>query len=118
MDTTPMKMDLSSDGVGDDNTTAIAEALQVNTIVTSMILSSNSIGYNGTKSSAETLQVNTTVTSMHLSDNAIGDLVPRQLQHLWNGVAYFFQDATAMRMARAKLGLPERAFGFPPRATL
>ena len=51
---------------------AIAEALKVNTSLTSINLSTNNIGAEGAKTIGEALKVNTSLTEIYLADNKIG----------------------------------------------
>ncbi|KJE92764.1 TKL/IRAK protein kinase [Capsaspora owczarzaki ATCC 30864] len=52
---------------------AIAEALKLNTTLTTLVLSENQIGDAGAQSIAEALKVNTTLTELRLEFNQIGD---------------------------------------------
>ena len=62
-----------STGNSDDEAKAIAEALKVNTVLTTLYLSNNSIGDEGSKAIAEALKDNTVLTTLHLVKNSIGD---------------------------------------------
>ena len=60
--------------IGDDHgAKAIAEALKVNPVLTSLVLYSNSIGDDGAKAIAEALKVNPVLTELHLKYNNLGE---------------------------------------------
>ena len=58
-----------SNRMGEGGGRAIAEALRVNTTVTSLNLCGNDIGERGVQAIAEALRVNSTVTSLNLERN-------------------------------------------------
>ncbi|KJE91288.1 TKL protein kinase, variant 1 [Capsaspora owczarzaki ATCC 30864] len=59
--------------LGDAGAQAIAEALKVNTGVTTLVLGENQIGDAGAQAIGEALKVNRTLTELLLSENQIGD---------------------------------------------
>ncbi|KJE90737.1 TKL/IRAK protein kinase [Capsaspora owczarzaki ATCC 30864] len=66
------KLNLTNE-LGDEEALAIAEALKVNTTLTSLILDCNQIGDVGAQAIAEALKVNTTLTWVTIWQNHIGD---------------------------------------------
>jgi hypothetical protein len=68
---------LQVNGIGDEGAIAIAEALKVNAVLTTLSLfnglSKNEIGPKGAKAIAEALKVNAVLTSVDLGFNSIGD---------------------------------------------
>ena len=61
-------------GIGDDGAKAIAEALKVNPVLTSLDLYGNfSIGDDGARAIAEALKVNPVLTKLDLQYNNLGD---------------------------------------------
>ena len=58
--------------IGDEEAIVIAEALKVNTKLTTLNISANNIGVAGAQALAEALKVNTTLTSLNMSMNNIG----------------------------------------------
>ena len=72
---------MSSNSIGDDGAKAIAEALKVNAVVTTLNLSSNSIGVEGAKAIAEALKVNPVLTKLSLKYNeTMGDAGKQAVQ--------------------------------------
>ena len=72
---------MGGNGIGDDGAKAIAEALKVNPVLTTLSIWGNKIGAEGAKAIAEALKVNAVLTSLDLMANSIGDdgaWVPRQ----------------------------------------
>ena len=66
-------LDLSDNyNIGDDGAKAIADALKVSPVLTSLELRSNSIGDDGAKAIAEALKVNPVLTELNLWNNSIG----------------------------------------------
>ena len=65
-------MNLSARGIDDAVANALAEALKVNTSLTTLDLHRNSIGDGGASALAEALKVNTSLTTLHLHSNSIG----------------------------------------------
>jgi hypothetical protein len=59
--------------IGDEGAIAIAEALKVNAVVTTLSLGSNNIGDEGAIAIAEALKANAVVTILSLGGNSIGD---------------------------------------------
>jgi hypothetical protein len=59
--------------IGDEGVIAIAEALKVNAVVTTLSLGSNNIGDEGAIAIAEALKANAVVTILSLGGNSIGD---------------------------------------------
>ncbi|KJE96730.1 hypothetical protein CAOG_07005 [Capsaspora owczarzaki ATCC 30864] len=59
--------------IGDAEAQAIAEALKVNSTVTTVVLWYNQIGDAGAQAFAEALKVNTTMERLYLGGNLIGD---------------------------------------------
>ena len=60
--------------IGDEGANAIAEALKVNAVVTTLDLSGNNIGVEGAKAIAEALKVNAVLTKLNLKYNSpMGD---------------------------------------------
>ena len=66
-------MDLHSNSIGAEGAKSLAQALRVNSSVSSLDLNSNSIGAEGANSLAQALGVNTSLSSLDLSWNFIGD---------------------------------------------
>ena len=58
---------------GDDGANSPAQALRVNTSLSSLHLGYNSIGHQGANSLAQALRVNTSLSSLELRNNSIGD---------------------------------------------
>ena len=71
--TTTQVVTLSHDNIGDDGAKAIAEALKVNAVLTSVDLRLNSIGDDGAKAIAEALKVNAVLTKLDIQANNMGD---------------------------------------------
>ncbi|XP_074621745.1 uncharacterized protein LOC141880193 [Acropora palmata] len=65
-------LDLSDNSISDEGVNSLAQALRVNTSLSSLDLSSNSIGDEGANSLAEALRVNKSLSSLDLSWNSIG----------------------------------------------
>ena len=60
--------------IGDEGAKAIAEALKVNPVLTTLWLGANSIGADGAKAIAEALKVNPVLTKLDLKYNStMGD---------------------------------------------
>jgi hypothetical protein len=59
--------------IGPEGAKAIAEALKVNAVLTTLVLYTNSIGDEGAIAIAEALKVNAVVTTLVLGGNNIGD---------------------------------------------
>jgi hypothetical protein len=59
--------------LGIDGVKALADALKVNSTITSINLSYNNVDVDGAKALADALKVNSTITSIDLSDNNVGD---------------------------------------------
>ena len=65
-------LDLRLNSIRDDGAKAIAEALKVNPVLTILDLQWNSIGVEGGKAIAEALKVNAVLNNLHLGYNSIG----------------------------------------------
>ena len=63
---------MSSNAIGDSGATAIAEALNSNTALTTLHLRGNDIGDSGAAAIAEALKSNTALTTLDLSYNIFG----------------------------------------------
>jgi hypothetical protein len=64
---------LQSCGLGEGGGLALAEALSLNSTLTSLHLSENDLGEGGGRALAEALRLNSTLTSLHLSVNDLGE---------------------------------------------
>ena len=64
---------LTSNNIGDDGATALAEALKSNTALATLYLYFNNIGVTGAIALAEVLKNNTALTTLYLTSNNIGD---------------------------------------------
>jgi hypothetical protein len=63
---------ISAYTLGIDGAKALADALKVNSTITSINLSNNNVGVDGAKALAAALKVNSTITSINLSNNNVG----------------------------------------------
>jgi Ran GTPase-activating protein (RanGAP) involved in mRNA processing and transport len=63
---------LAANSIG-EGAKAIAEALKVNAVVTTLSLRNNTIGDEGAKAIAEALKVNAVLTKLWLGGNIMGD---------------------------------------------
>ena len=66
-------MRLGSNRLGDQDATAIADALKVNGALTTLDLDYNEIGDHGATAIADALKVNGVLTTLWLTNNKIGD---------------------------------------------
>ena len=75
-------MNLWRNNIGDDGAKAIAEALKVNPVLTSLDLRKNSICVDGAKAIAEALKVNPVLTELNLKYNStkMGDAGGKAVQ--------------------------------------
>jgi hypothetical protein len=64
---------LTSNAIGAEGATALADALKVNASVSTTYIESNAIGAEGASALADALKVNTSVTRIFLHSNAISD---------------------------------------------
>jgi hypothetical protein len=64
-----LTLNLGEYGLGDGDGRVLAEALRLNTTVTSLNLGFKDLGEGGGRALAETLRLNTTVTSLDLGGN-------------------------------------------------
>jgi Ran GTPase-activating protein (RanGAP) involved in mRNA processing and transport len=65
-------IDLHRNNVGVDGAKALADALKVNSTITSINLTYNNVDVDGSKALADALKVNSSITSINLSTNKVG----------------------------------------------
>ena len=73
VNTSLSSLDLHANHIGDEGANLLAQALRVNTSLSDLNLSSNSIGYKVANSLAQALRVNTSLSSLYLRFNSIGN---------------------------------------------
>ena len=88
---------LENNQIGVEGAKALANALRINTSVTTLELGYHSkIGHEGAKALANSLRINTSVTTLHLRDNQIGDEGAKTLANALkiNTTVNFYQSCT------------------------
>jgi hypothetical protein len=73
VNSTITSIDLSYNNVGDDGAKALADVLKVNSTTTSIDLSYNNVDVAGAKALADALKVNSAITTIDLTYNSVGD---------------------------------------------
>merc|ERR1712060_629137 len=87
---------LSSNSIGPEGAKAIAEALEVNRVLTSCDLMLNNIGVEGAKALASALEVNRVLTELNLSTNRLCGV-----WNEWDGQKGTYMDESITALAEA-----------------
>ncbi|KAL0239799.1 hypothetical protein GEMRC1_009907 [Eukaryota sp. GEM-RC1] len=82
-------IDLRNNSIGPEGAIAIAEALKVNSSVSTINLGNNSIGNEGAIAIAEGLKVNSSVSSIYLHSNSINSQTQQSLKSLHKNRIHF-----------------------------
>ncbi|CAF1201476.1 unnamed protein product [Didymodactylos carnosus] len=72
-------LDIALNKISDEGAKAIAEALKTNKTLTSLDINSNNISDEGAKAIAEALKINKTLTILDISNNSISDEVAKAI---------------------------------------
>ena len=83
LNTTLTSLDLGSNGLGEGGGRALAETLRLNTTLTELNLYNNVVGGDAGRALAEALRLNTTVTSLDLRDTGMEEEVRSVLGQAW-----------------------------------